>query len=103
MWVALAIVAALAVVWGLLVARAAAMNRDPTQQELAHLIMEMMASGADEDAQLLFTVSSTRALMMAAVDPGERQTRLAHALSMVKPVLNPLGYETARRIIRQMD
>ena len=100
MWIFVIIVIAVAALWGFTVMKTAALNRDPVQQELAHLIMEMMANGATEDAQLIFSVSTTRAMMTRMIDPREQQTRLAHALSMVKPMLNPVGYETARQIIR---
>lgn len=102
MWAVIIIVVAVVAVWGFMVMKTAAMNRDPVQQELAHLIMEMMANGATQEAQLIFSVSSTRAMMTRMIDPREQQTRLAHALSMVKPMLNPIGYDTARQIIRGM-
>ena len=102
MWIVISIVVAVVAAWSFMVMKAAAMNRDPVQQELARLIMEMMANGATDDAQLIFSLSSTRAMMTRMIDPREQQTRLAHALSMVKPMLNPLGYDTARQIIRGM-
>lgn len=102
MWIVVVGIVAVVMVWGVMVMKTAAMNRDPVQQEIAHLIMEMMANGATQDAQLIFNVSSTRVLMTRMIDPRERHTRLAHALSMVKPMLNPLGYGTARQIIRQI-
>ena len=102
MWIVIIIVVAVVAAWSFMVMKAAAMNRDPVQQELARLIMEMMANGATDDAQLIFSLSSTRAMMTRMIDPREQQTSLAHAISMVKPMLNPLGYDTARQIIRGM-
>ena len=93
-----AIVAIIAVVW--LIVKTQAMNNDPVQLQLADLIVEMMANEATDDAVMLFTISSTRAMMMAGLDIGETQTRLAHALSLAKPRLNEEGYRVAQQIIR---
>ena len=101
MWIAL-ILGVLAVAYVVAVVRTAAMNKDPLQQELAALIMEMMAKGADGPAQNLFAVSVTGRFMRAMVaDAGAQQTRLVHALSICRPSLSASGYEVARQIVRR--
>lgn len=100
MWIA-AVLGALIVGYVLLVARTAKLNADPLQQELAGLLMEMMASGADQSAQALFSVSATnRFIRSMVVDRGAQQTRLAHALSLCRPSLSEQDYQRARMIVR---
>ncbi len=100
-WIAITGLVAIGVLlWTLL--KVNRLNDDPVQKELAHLILEMMANGATTEAQTIFVVSSTRAMMMGFVNPRERHTRLAHALSIAKPMLNAHGYEVAKGILRSI-
>lgn len=100
MWIIIGIVAVVFIGILAFIAKVGAMNNDPVQRELAELIVEMMANEATDDAVMLFTVSSTRAMMMRGLDISETQTRLAHALSLAKPRLNEEGYRVAQQIIR---
>ena len=102
MWVLVGIVVIGLIAIFAFIARIGTLNNDPVQRELCGLILEMMGNGATPDAQLIFTISSTRAMMMAGLDQSQQQTRLAHALSMAKPLLNEQGYLVAHRIIRSI-
>lgn len=82
--------------------KTAALNNDPVQPELTRLILEMMANGATDDAQTIFQVSVASRLMTRMIDPKEWGTRLAHALSTVRPMLNEEGYAVARVIVRRV-
>ncbi|WP_339933256.1 hypothetical protein [uncultured Brevundimonas sp.] len=100
MWIVIAVVVAVVGWIALTIGKTASLNNDPVQKELCHLILEMMANGATSDAQMIFVVSQARCLMTAFVDPSQHQTRLAHALSMAKPLLNEEGFQLARNIVR---
>ena len=102
MWIAICL-SAVALGYAILVARTAKMNADPLQKELAALIMEMMAAGADRSAQTIFGVSVMNRFVRAMVlDEGARQSRLAHALSMCRPHLSAVEFQEARHIIRSI-
>lgn len=102
MWIAL-IIGLVVIAYVVMVARTAALNKDPLQIELGNLILEMMASGADATAQKIFVVSITSRFMRSMVlDYGKQKTRLAHALTLARPHLSQLGYDQARMILRQM-
>jgi hypothetical protein len=98
MW--LAIVLGVAVIGSaFMVIRTAQLNSDPLQKELASLVMEMMAKGADDSAQAIFAVSAFNRM---AMESGDRQARLAHALSMCRPMLSAQDFGTARMILRSL-
>lgn len=100
MW--LAIVIGVAVIgYAFLVVRAVRLNNAPLQKELAALIMEMMAAGADRSAQSIFSASVTGRFMGAMIlDQSARQTpdgpRPVHA----QTDLSDQGYQAARQITR---
>ena len=99
-WIAVVIGLVVATVW-FMVARTARLNQDPLQHELASLLLEVLEGCFSTQATHLFVVSSTNAFIRGMVlDKGEQQTRLAHALSMLRPQLSPSHYEALRLFLR---
>lgn len=81
--------------------RTAELNRDPTQRELGAIIIEYANSDLGERATYIFAVSTERALLGGMIlERKDQQTRLAHALSMVRPALSPKQYDFVRSVLR---
>ena len=77
------------------------LNADPNQHELAMLTLEFANSSMDEEAQTLFRICTLNVFMRSLIgDRGEQQTRMAHALSLVRPNLTPIQFEQVRLIVR---
>ena len=79
------------------------LNNDPLQQELASLLLEASEHNFSLPAQQILMVSSVRVLFEGMItSQSEKSTRLAHALSMVKPLLSPNHYQMAKMIYREI-
>ena len=81
--------------------RVAQMNDDPLQKELASLIIELANADRDDSAVALFSISTLRAFSMRLIgDEKEQRHRLAHALSMARPMIAPMQYQYVRALLR---
>ncbi len=83
------------------VARTAALNNDPAQQELAYLIVEYANSSLDDSAATLFAVSSQRVFLTHFItEEREQRNRFGHALSLARSQLTPVQFNFVRTVLR---
>jgi len=75
--------------------RTGKMNRDPAQQAIADLIVELEAKGAPPGERFL-----RECMAIAQGAPGSVSTRLAHALSLARPRISSKTYEDVRQLFR---
>ena len=81
--------------------RTARLNSDPLQHDLANLLAELLSSEFSETGVAIFEVSKTNRFVAAFVlSNREQQTRLAHALSLLRPNLTTDGYEALKQYLR---
>ena len=125
-----AIIIVVAVIVGgcfVVVSRTASMNKDAVQQELAALMMAVLAEAKAEDdgsrkmrrddngswkldrplkRDFIEAWNDVRVFLASrypSLSIGQRQTKLAHALSLIRPMLDEWDYDLLRRFCRSYN
>lgn len=78
-------------------------NKDPTQRELAELMLRVLNESKSREKLFQYGWQDVRNFLAERYPNhsiGQRQTKLAHALSVIRPMLNELDYDLLRGFCR---
>ena len=84
-----------------IVYRTAKLNRDPVQQEIARLLMEVSESGFTEQATVLYVFSLNNLFIRSMIiEERAQNSRQIHALSMLKSHISKTEYERLKTFLK---